>query len=192
MASSNESDIKAHTRIAQLAIERAKRLVEMGKDVFVLMDSLTRIGRAFNNAQGGGGRTMSGGVDSRAHRNPAQTLRRGPQHRRGRLPHHHGHRPHRDKQPHGRTHLPGVQRHRQHGDRPRPQPSATSASTPPSTSSKSGTRREENLYHPDELARVIVLRKQLNELPAVEAMETLVRNLHRTKSNAELLLGGLR
>ena len=66
MASSNDSDIKTHTRIAQLAAERAKRLVEMGQDVFVLMDSLTRIGRAFNNAQGGGGRTMSGGVDSRA------------------------------------------------------------------------------------------------------------------------------
>ncbi|NBV87716.1 MAG: hypothetical protein EBS01_15930, partial [Verrucomicrobia bacterium] len=47
MASSNDSDIKTHTRIAQLCIERAKRLVEMGKDVFVLMDSLTRIGRAF-------------------------------------------------------------------------------------------------------------------------------------------------
>jgi transcription termination factor Rho len=57
---------------------------------------------------------------------------------------------------------------------------------------KSATRREENLYHPDELERVIVLRKQLNELPAVEAMETLVRNLHKTKSNAELLLRGLR
>ena len=66
MASSNDSDIKTHTRIAQLAAERAKRLVEMGQDVFMLMDSLTRIGRAFNNAQGGGGRTMSGGVDSRA------------------------------------------------------------------------------------------------------------------------------
>jgi transcription termination factor Rho len=66
MASSNDSDIKSHTRIAQLAIERAKRLVEAGKDVFVLMDSLTRIGRAFNNAIAGGGRTMSGGMDSRA------------------------------------------------------------------------------------------------------------------------------
>lgn len=66
MASSNDCDVKTHTRISQLAIERAKRLVEMGKDVFVLMDSLTRMGRAFNNAQGGGGRTMSGGVDSRA------------------------------------------------------------------------------------------------------------------------------
>ncbi|MBV9673883.1 MAG: transcription termination factor Rho [Verrucomicrobia bacterium] len=66
MASSNDSDLKSHTRIAQLAIERAKRLVEAGKDVFVLMDSLTRIGRAFNNAMSGSGRTMSGGMDSRA------------------------------------------------------------------------------------------------------------------------------
>jgi len=65
-ASSNDSDLRSHTRIAQIAIDRAKRLVEQGKDVFVLMDSLTRIGRAFNNAMGGGGRTMSGGMDSRA------------------------------------------------------------------------------------------------------------------------------
>ncbi len=66
LASSNDSDIKTHTRLSQLAMERAKRLVEMGEHVFMLMDSLTRIGRAFNNAQGGGGRTMSGGVDARA------------------------------------------------------------------------------------------------------------------------------
>jgi transcription termination factor Rho len=66
MASSNDSDIKSHTRIAQLAIERAKRLVEAGKDVFVLMDSLTRVGRAFNNAMSNSGRTMSGGMDARA------------------------------------------------------------------------------------------------------------------------------
>jgi transcription termination factor Rho len=65
-ASSNDSDLRSHTRIAQIAVDRAKRLVEQGKDVFVLMDSLTRIGRAFNNAMGGGGRTMSGGMDARA------------------------------------------------------------------------------------------------------------------------------
>jgi len=66
MASSNDSDLKSHTRIAQLAIERARRLVEAGKHVFVLLDSITRVGRAFNNAMGGGGRTMSGGIDARA------------------------------------------------------------------------------------------------------------------------------
>ena len=66
MASSNDSDIKSHTRIAQLAIERAKRMVEAGKHVFILLDSITRTARAFNNATGGGGRTMSGGIDARA------------------------------------------------------------------------------------------------------------------------------
>jgi len=66
MASSNDADIKSHTRISQLAIERAKRLVEAGKHVFILLDSITRTARAFNNALGGGGRTMSGGIDARA------------------------------------------------------------------------------------------------------------------------------
>lgn len=65
-ASSNDMDVKSHTRVATLAIERARRLVECGKDVFILLDSITRLGRAFNNAVSGGGRTMSGGVDSRA------------------------------------------------------------------------------------------------------------------------------
>jgi len=64
-ASSNDMDVKSHTRIAQLCIERAKRLVEQGKDVFILLDSITRVGRAFNNATSGG-RTGSGGLDTRA------------------------------------------------------------------------------------------------------------------------------
>ncbi|MEM9281614.1 MAG: transcription termination factor Rho [Verrucomicrobiota bacterium] len=66
MASSNDSDVKSHVRIAQLAIERAKRLAEAGEHVFILMDSITRLGRAFNNAIKGKGRTMSGGIDVKA------------------------------------------------------------------------------------------------------------------------------
>ncbi|MEO7933369.1 MAG: transcription termination factor Rho [Chthoniobacterales bacterium] len=66
MASSNDSDLKSHTRICQLAIERAKRLVEAEEDVFILLDSITRVARAFNNATSGGGRTGSGGLDTRA------------------------------------------------------------------------------------------------------------------------------
>ena len=54
MASSNDQDVKSHTRIAQLAIERAKRLVEAGEHVFILLDSITRLARAFNNAMSGG------------------------------------------------------------------------------------------------------------------------------------------
>src|SRR5439155_11671333 len=64
MVSSNDRDIKSHTRIAQLAIERAKRLVEAGKHVFILLDSITRTARAFNNAMSDGGRTMSGCIYS--------------------------------------------------------------------------------------------------------------------------------
>ena len=66
IASSNDSDPRAHLRTAQLGIERAKRLVEGGHDVFMLLDSITRMGRAFNNAMHPGGKTGSGGIDSKA------------------------------------------------------------------------------------------------------------------------------
>ena len=65
-ASSNDSGVKEHCRIAELCIERAKRLVEAGKHVLILMDSITRLARAYNNADRGSGRTMSGGIDARA------------------------------------------------------------------------------------------------------------------------------
>ncbi len=66
MASSNDQDPRLHVRLAELAIERCKRLVEAGEHVFMLMDSITRLARAFNNVLRGGGKAMSGGIDSRA------------------------------------------------------------------------------------------------------------------------------
>jgi transcription termination factor Rho len=65
-ASSSDSERGLHVRLAQLVLEYAKRKVETGKDVVVLLDSLTRLGRAFNIHQRSSGRTMSGGVDIRA------------------------------------------------------------------------------------------------------------------------------
>ena len=65
-ASSNDMEVKMHCRIAQIAIERAKRLVESGEDVFMLMDSITRLARAFNNANSKGGPTGTGGLTVRA------------------------------------------------------------------------------------------------------------------------------
>ena len=65
-ASSNDNTIDKHLDLAQLVIERCKRQVEFGADIVVLMDSLTRVGRAFNAGGPGGGRTMSGGLDNRA------------------------------------------------------------------------------------------------------------------------------
>ena len=104
-----------HTTVAELAIERAKRLVEMGHDVVILLDSITRLGRAYNNSAPG----------QRPHpvrwcglhrAVPAQAvLRRGAQHRERRLADHPGRGPDRDRFPDGRGHLRGVQGHRQHG-----------------------------------------------------------------------------
>jgi transcription termination factor Rho len=65
IASSLDRDVESHVRLAQLAVERAKRLAEMGKDVFLLMDSITRMARAFNKVTRGD-RTATGGLDIRA------------------------------------------------------------------------------------------------------------------------------
>lgn len=69
-ASSNDSGVREHCRIAEMCIERAKRLVETGRHVLILMDSITRLARAYNNTERGSGRTMSGGIDARALETP--------------------------------------------------------------------------------------------------------------------------
>jgi transcription termination factor Rho len=66
VASSNDQDVANHLRTARLMIEKAKRIVERGGHALILLDSLTRLGRAFNRSIEGGGRTMSGGLDFRA------------------------------------------------------------------------------------------------------------------------------
>ena len=70
IASTNDQTIEDHVRTAKMAIERAKRLVEFGKDVFIVLDSITRLARAFNNYMGSTGRTMTGGLDARAMEQP--------------------------------------------------------------------------------------------------------------------------
>lgn len=70
VASSNDESVESHVRTARMVIERAKRLVEAGRHVFLLIDSLTRLGRAFNHYVGSSGRTLSGGLDARAMQEP--------------------------------------------------------------------------------------------------------------------------
>jgi transcription termination factor Rho len=65
-ASSNDNTVEKHLDLAQLVIERCKRQVEFGANIVVLLDSLTRVGRAFNTGGPSGGRTMTGGLDNRA------------------------------------------------------------------------------------------------------------------------------
>jgi transcription termination factor Rho len=71
-ASSNDEETRSHLRISELTIEHARRMVEAGKDVVILLDSITRLSRAYNSAKSGGGRTMSGGLDIRALEKPRQ------------------------------------------------------------------------------------------------------------------------
>jgi transcription termination factor Rho len=66
VASSNDREVASHVRLARLMLEKAKRMVEVGRHVIVLLDSLTRVGRAFNAFIDGGRRIMSGGLDARA------------------------------------------------------------------------------------------------------------------------------
>ena len=71
-ASSNDEDLESHLRVADIAVERARRLIEVGRDVVMLLDSITRLARAHNAARGGSGRTMTGGLDVRALEKPRQ------------------------------------------------------------------------------------------------------------------------
>ena len=69
-ASSSDQSLESHIRVSEMVFERARRLVEMGEDVVVFMDSLTRMSRAYNNSQKGSGRIMSGGIDARTMEKP--------------------------------------------------------------------------------------------------------------------------
>ncbi len=80
-----------HTRVAEMVIERAKRLVEHGKDVVILLDSITRLARAYNLTVPPSGRTLSGGLDPSSLYKPKMFFWRGPQYRERRQPHHHRH-----------------------------------------------------------------------------------------------------
>ena len=70
--STNDETSKRHTQLCEAVFKRAQRMVELGKEVFLLVDSLTRMGRAYNNVKGNSGKTMSGGIDSRALEIPKQ------------------------------------------------------------------------------------------------------------------------
>ncbi len=180
-----------HVQVAELVSERAKRLVEQKKDVVLLLDSITRLARGYNSLIRGKGRTMSGGVDAKALLKPkrffgcARNVEEG-----GSL-----------------TILAtalietgsrmdevifeefkGTGNMELHLDR-----SLVEKRLYPAIHIlQSGTRREDLLYHPEEWERVQLLRKTMAALPPLEAMEQLIKNLHATKSNAELLLAGLR
>ncbi len=189
-ASTFDESPRRHAQVADLVIERAKRLVEQGKDVILLLDSLTRLARGHNSAMQGGP-IGSGGVSpvalqkSRKFFGTARNVEEG-----GSL-----------------TILAtalvetesrlddvvfeefkGTGNMEVRLDRELAERRVYPAIHIP----QSGTRNDDRLYHPDEFLKVVDIRKQLAQLPIGDAIETLLTNLKATKTNAELLLRGLR
>ena len=180
-----------HVQVSEMVAERAKRLVELGRDVVILVDSITRLSRGYNNNMPGKGRTMSGGVDSGALARPKKFFGSA-----------------RNVEEGGSLTILAtalVETHSRMDDLIFEEYKGTGNMEihldrsimeqrifPAIHITKSGTRREELLLHPDEHDRVTLLRRQLAELPAAEAMEILVVNLENTQTNAELLLQGLK
>ena len=186
VASSNDQDLETHVRLSRFMIERCRRMVEGGKDVFVLLDSLTRVARAYNSVHGGSGRTMTGGVDARALEIPRKMFASARKIEHGgsltilatalvdtgsRM----------DElifQEFKGTGNMELILDRKLSDR---------RLFPSIDIPKSGTRKEEKLFATKNLEAIRKLRRTMVDLNPIEAMETLTAALKKHKTNDELL-----
>ena len=176
-----------HVQVAEMVIEKARRMVEHKKDVIILLDSITRLARAYNTVQPHSGKILSGGVDANALHKPKRFFGAA-----------------RNIEEGGSLTImatalvdtgsrmdevifeefKGTGNMEVHLDRGlvdrRIFPSINIA--------LSGTRKEELLYHPDEYDKVTMLRRALTDVPAVEAMELLLSKLRETPNNITFLM----
>ena len=186
VASSLDRDVESHVRLSQLVVERCKRLAEMGKDVVMLMDSITRLARAFNKWVGNTGRTMSGGVDIKAMDIPKKLFATARLFEEG-----------------GSLTIVGTalidtgsrmdelifQEFKGTGNMELvlDRKLADRRVWPAIDISQSGTRREEKLLSPETLRAVTMLRRTLSTMHPVDAMEQLTAKLAKFKSNQEFI-----
>ncbi len=176
-----------HTAVAELAIERAKRLVEQGEDVVVLLDSITRLGRAYNNASRGSGRVLTGGVDAAALYPPKRFLGAARNLEEGgsltivatALV---------ENGSAGDTVIFEEYKGTGNAELKLDRRSAERRVFPAVDIDPTGTRKEELLYDPAELAIVRRLRLALQALDGPRALDQILEQLRRTSSNAELLM----
>ena len=191
VASSFDMPAKRHVEVAEMTLERARRLVELGQDVVIVLDSITRLARAYNTVERGTGRTMSGGLDSSAMQKPkaffGSARMIAPQHGGGSLSIiatalvETGSRM--DEvifEEFKGTGNSEIKLDRGLADR-RIYPAFDIAT--------SGTRREEKLYRPDQLEKVHLLRRGLHQLPPQAGMEWLIKRIAATSNNDSLLDG---
>lgn len=186
VSSTFDEPASRHVQVSEMVIEKAKRMVEFGTDVVVLLDSITRLARAYNTEVPHSGKILSGGVDANALHKPkrffgaARNIEEG-----GSL-----------------TILAtalidtgsrmdevifeefkGTGNMELHLDRRM----VDKRIWPAIDVNRSGTRKEELLLTPEELRRMYILRKVLSDMNPVEAMELLINRMNRTKTNAEFL-----
>jgi len=176
-----------HVQVAEMVIEKARRMVEHKRDVVILLDSITRLARAYNTVQPHSGKILSGGVDANALHKPKRFFGAA-----------------RNIEEGGSLTImatalvdtgsrmdevifeefKGTGNMEVHLDR-----ALVDRRIFPSINiERSGTRKEELLYHPDEGSRVVILRRALTGVPPVEAMDLLLGKLKKTGSNIEFLL----
>jgi len=176
-----------HVQVAEMVIEKAKRMVEYGEHVVILLDSITRLARAYNTLQPHSGKILTGGVDANALHKPKRFFGAA-------------------RNIEGKGSLTiiatalidtgsrmddvifeefkGTGNMELHLDRSL----ADKRVYPAINIELSGTRKEELLLHPDELAKLWILRRAMNGVPAPEAMELLVGKLKKIRTNIEFLL----
>jgi transcription termination factor Rho len=176
-----------HIQVAEMVIEKAKRMVEYGRDVVVLLDSITRLARAYNTEVPHSGKILSGGVDASALQKPKRFFGAA-----------------RNIEEGGSLTIiatalidtgsrmdevifeefKGTGNMELHLDRKL----ADRRLFPAIDITRSGTRKEELIVNPEEIKRMWMLRKVLNEMNPVEAMELLKNRLAKSKTNAEFLM----
>ena len=186
ISSTFDEPAQRHVQVAEMVIEKAKRLVEHKKDVFILLDSVTRLARAYNTVIPPSGKVLSGGLDSNALQKPKRFFGAA-----------------RNIEEGGSLTImatalvdtgsrmddvifeefKGTGNMEIHLDRKL----VDKRVFPAIDIQKSGTRKEELLIEPEDLNRVWVLRKVLNPLSAVEVMELLLDKMGKTKSNQDFL-----
>ena len=189
LASTFDEPSRRHAQLSDMVLERARRLVEQGKDVIIMLDSLTRLSRGYNANQTGG-RIMSGGLGSNALEKPRKFFGAA-----------------RNVEEGGSLTIiatclvdtesrmdeiifeefKGTGNMEIRLDRELAERRMYPAISIP----QSGTRNDDRLYHPDEFSRILQVRRQLASHPGWEALELLLRNIRRTQNNAELLISGL-
>lgn len=188
IASTFDRPPSEHTSVAELAIERAKRLVEQGKDVVVLLDSITRLGRAYNNSSPASGRILSGGVDSNALYPPKRFLGAARNIEEGgsltiiatAMV---------ETGSTGDTVIFEEFKGTGNAELKLDRGIAERRVFPAVDVKPSGTRKDELLLVPEEARIMTKLRRILSGLESQQAIDLLIKQLKKTKSNGEFLMG---